>query len=71
MLGNNFTLGGSTFVFIEAKTFEFAIEEGGSFFLLHIHERGRSSLCSICMGKESAKRMLFHVEELLSKTNLG
>ena len=24
-------MGGSTFVFIESKTFEFAIEEGGSF----------------------------------------
>ena len=60
-------MGGSTFVFIESKTFEFAIEEGGSFFLLRIYERGRNSVRSICMGKESAKRFLLHVEELLSK----
>ena len=64
-------MGGSTFVFIEAKTFEFAIEEGGSFFLLRIHERGRSSLRSVGIGKECAKRILFHVEELLSKPNPG
>ena len=64
-------MGGSTFVFIESKTFEFAIEEGGSFFLLHIYERGRNSIRSICMGKESAKRILFHIEELISKQKLG
>jgi len=64
-------MGGSTFVFIEAKTFEFAIEEGGSFFLLRILERGRSSLRSVCLSKECANRILFHVEELLSKPNLG
>ena len=64
-------MGGSTFVFIESKTFEFAIEEGGSFFVLRIYERGRNSIQSICMGKESAKRFLLHVEELLSKQKLG
>ena len=64
-------MGGSTFVFIESKTFEFAIEEGGSFFLLRIYERGRNSLRSICMGKESAKRILFHIEELISKQKSG
>ena len=64
-------MGGSTFVFIESKTFEFAIEEGGSFFLLHIYERSRNSIRSICMGKESAKRILFHIEELISKQKLG
>ena len=64
-------MGGSTFVFIEAKTFEFAIEEGGPFFLLRILERGRSSLRSVCLSKEYAKRILFHVEEFLSKPNPG
>ena len=64
-------MGGSTFVFIESKTFEFAIEEGGSFFVLRIYERGRNSVQSICMGKESAKRFLLHVEELLSKQKPG
>ena len=64
-------MGGSTFVFIESKTFEFAIEEGCSFFLLRIYERGQNSLRSVCMGKESAKRILFHVEELISKQNSG
>ena len=64
-------MGGSTFVFIESKTFEFVIEEGGSFFSLRIFERGRHSSRSVCMGKESAKRLLFHVEELMSKHKPG
>ena len=64
-------MGGSTFVFIESKTFEFAVEEGGSFFSLCIYERGRHTTRSVCMGKESAKRILFHVEDLASKQKPG
>ena len=37
---------------------------GGSFFLLLIYERGQISLRSVCMGKESAMRILTHVEDL-------
>ena len=64
-------MGGSTFVFIESKTFEFVVEEGGTFYLLRIYERGRNALCSVCMGKESAMRILIHIEELISKQSPG
>uniref|UniRef100_A0A7N2M8W5 Uncharacterized protein n=1 Tax=Quercus lobata TaxID=97700 RepID=A0A7N2M8W5_QUELO len=60
-------MGGSTFLSIESKNFEFSIEEGGSFFMLWIVERGGNLLHSILMGRESARRLLFHMEELLSK----
>ena len=61
-------MGGSTFLSIESKNFEFSIEEGGSFFMLWIVERGRNSLRSdVLMGRESAFRLLFQMEELLSK----
>ena len=42
------------------------MEEGGSYFLLRIYERNKDSLRSIFMGKESAKRLLTYVEDLLS-----
>ena len=64
-------MGGSTFFFIESKTFEFSVEEGGSYFLLWIFERGHTSMHSIFMGKESANRFLFHLEELISKQSPG
>lgn len=64
-------MGYSTFVFIESKTFEFVVEEGGTFYLLRIYERGRNALCSVCMGKESAMRILILVEELISKQSPG
>ena len=64
-------MGGTTFVFIESKTFEFVVEEGGTFYLLRIYERGQNSLQSICMGKESAMRIFIHVEELISKQSPG
>ena len=59
------------FFFIESKTFEFSIEEGGSFFLLRIFERVHTLLRSIFMGKESANKFLFHMEELISKQSPG
>ena len=49
-------MGGSIF-FFESKSFEFSVEEGGTFYLLPIYERGRDSLRSMFMGKESAKRL--------------
>ena len=61
-----FVMGGSLFFFIESKSFEFSVEEGGTFFLLRIFERGRDSLRSVFMGKESAKRMLSMMEDFIS-----
>ena len=49
-------MGGSIFFFVESKSFEFSVE-GGTFYLLRIYERGRDSLRSMFMGKESAKRL--------------
>ena len=49
-----FNMGGSVFFFVKSKTFEFLVEEGGSYFLLRIFERGLTSMCSVFMGKESA-----------------
>lgn len=62
-----FVMGGSTYFFVESKTFEFLIEEGGTFYLFHIFERGRDLPHFVALGKESAKRLLFNVEELVSK----
>ena len=41
------------------------------FYQLHIYERGRDSLRSIFMGKGSAKRLLFNVEELIFRQSRG
>ena len=60
-------MGGSVFLFVESKTFEFFDEEGGMFYQLRIYERGKESLRSIFMGKGSAKRLLFNVDELISR----
>ena len=57
-------MGGSLFFFVESKSFEFSVEEGGSFFLLRIFERGRDSLQSVFLGKESAKRLFSMMENL-------
>ena len=58
-------MAGSFFCFVESKSFEFSVEEGGSFFLLRIYERGRNSLRSVFMGKECAKRMLAIMEKFI------
>ena len=42
-----------------------------SYFLLRIFERGHTSMRSVFMGKESANRFLFHLEELISKQSPG
>ena len=60
------TYGGSIFIFIESKAFELSIEEGGSVFILWIFKQGRDSIWSVLMGKECAKRLLLHVEGLMS-----
>ena len=59
-------MGGSIFFFIESKIFEFSIEEGGTYYMLRIYERFKDSLQSVFMGKESVKRLLTYVEDLMS-----
>ena len=59
------------FFFVESKTFEFTVEEGGMFYQLRIYEKGRDSLRSIFMGKGCAKRLLFNVEELIAGQSRG
>ena len=58
---------GSTFFFVESKAFEFFVKEGGTFYSLGIIEKGRDSSRFVTLGKESAKRLLFNMEELASK----
>ena len=58
---------GPRFSLSESKTIEFSVEESGNFYLLRILEKGRDSSCFVTLGKESAKRLLFNVEELASK----
>ena len=55
-----------SFFFVESKSFEFSVEEGGTFYLLRINERGKDSLQSVFMGKESAKRLLSIMETFIS-----
>ena len=64
-------MGGSIFFFVESKTFEFSVEEGGTYYMLRIYERNRDSLRSVFMGKESAKRLLAIVEDLMSNVTTG
>ena len=61
-------MGSSIFFFVESKTSEFLVEEGGTYFMLRIFERSRDSIRSVFMGKESAKCLLAIVEELSTKT---
>lgn len=51
------------FCFVESKTFEFLVEEEGTFYLLHIFKRGQYFLRSVAMAKESAKRMFFNLQD--------
>ena len=62
-------MGGSIFFFVESKTFEFSVEEGGTFYSLCIFERFKDSLRSVFMGKESALHLLSYVEDLMSNTH--
>ena len=59
-------MGGSIIFFVEPKTFEFSVEEGGTYYMLRIYERNKDSLWSVFMGKESAKRLLTYVEDLMT-----
>ena len=47
-------MGGSTFFFVESKTFEFFVKEGGTFYSFCILEKGRDSSRFVTLGKESA-----------------
>ena len=60
-----FIMGGSLFFFVESKSFEFSVQEGGSFFLLRIFERSRDSLRLVFLGKESAKRLFSLMENFI------
>ena len=64
-------MGGSLFFFVESKSFEFSVEEGGSFFLLRIFERSRDSLRSVFLGKESAKILLSLMENFIYSESPG
>ena len=64
-------MGGSIFFFLESKSFEFSVEEGGSFFLLRIFERYKDSLRSVFMGKESALRLLTYIEDRSEERRVG
>ena len=61
-------MGGSIFFFVKSKSFEFSVEEGGSFFLLRIFERFKDSLRSVFLGKECAFRLLSYIEDLMSNS---
>ena len=61
-------MGGSIFFFVESKTFEFSVEEGGTFYVLRIFERNKDSLRLVFMGKLSAIHLLTYVEDLMSNT---
>ena len=64
-------MGASFFFFVESKSFEFCVEEGGSFFSLCIFERGRYSLRFVFMSKEGAKRLLSLLEDFISSKPPG
>ena len=64
-------MGGSIFFLVKSKTFEFSVEEGDTYYMLHIFERNRESLRSVFMGKETAKRLLAIVEYLMSNVTTG
>ena len=64
-------MGGSIFFLVKSKTFEFSVEEGDTYYMLHIFERNRESLRSVFMGKETAKRLLAIVEYLMSNVTIG
>ncbi len=59
-------MGGSRFLFIESKTFEFLIEGGGAPRVC-INEMGREIVRSVVMGRECAKRMAVAIDDLVSK----
>ena len=64
-------MGGSLYFFVESKSFEFSVEKGGTFFLLRIFERGRDSLRSVFLGKESAKRLFSTMENFIYSESPG
>jgi hypothetical protein len=64
-------MGGNRHFFIESKAFEFGVDHGGGAFIVRLYERGKDTLRSVFMGKESAITLLAAMEELVSKNNTG
>ena len=52
-------MGGTFFFFVESKSFEFFVEEGGTFFLLRIFERQRFIMISV-HGQRECKEMVIY-----------
>ena len=57
-----YIMGVSGWLYLESKSFKFAVEEGVS--VLLIFERSRSVLCSVFLGKISMSWLLETVEAL-------
>ena len=55
---------GTRHFFIIRKAFELKADHGGEAFIVRIYDRGRDTLRSVFMGKESAKTLLAAMEEL-------
>jgi hypothetical protein len=64
-------MGGNRHFFIESKAFEFTTDHGGGAFIVRLYERGKDSLRSVFMGKESAITLLAALEELVTIKNAG
>lgn len=64
-------MGGAIFFSVESKIFEFSVEDRGTFYMLRIYERSTGSLSSVFMAKESAKRLLTIVEDLIPNVSPG
>ena len=62
-------MGGNKHFFIESKAFEFTVDHGGGAFSVRLYERGKDTLQSIFMGKESVITLLAALKELVSKNN--
>ena len=62
-------MGNSRFFCIESKTFELCFGEGESS-KVRIYERGKDSVRSVFMGKESAIRLVADMGELLMKPHV-
>jgi hypothetical protein len=64
-------MGGNRHFFIESKAFEFKVDHGGGAFIVRLYERGKDTLRSVFMGKESAITLLAALEELGTLKNTG
>jgi hypothetical protein len=64
-------MGSNRHFFIESKAFEFTVDHGGGAFIVRLYERGKDTLQSVFMGKESAITLLAALEELVRMKNTG